>query len=83
MDRFLGSIDLVGNMPRDGLSLTVRVSSYQNIIGLTGKLFQLADNLFLAGNNFIAGFVIIVEIQSDLLFGKVFNMADRGKHQVI
>ena len=83
MDRFLGSIDLVGNMPRDGLSLTVRVSSYQNIIGLTGKLFQLADNLFLAGNNFIAGFVIIVEIQSDLLFGKVFNMADRGEHQVI
>ena len=83
MDRFLCSIDLVGNMPRDSLSLTVRVSGYQNIIGLTGKLFQLTDNLFLAGNNFIAGFIIIVEIQSDLLFGKVFNMADRGKHQVI
>ena len=83
MDRFTCGINLVGDVPGDSLPLAVGVCGYENIVCFSSQLFQLPDNFFLAGYNFIAGFVMVVEIQADLLFRKILDMADRSEHHVI
>ena len=69
-------------MPRDGLSLAVRVGSEVDGVHLGGRFAQSLHDLFLALNDFVVRGEIVGFIHADAALGQVPDVAHAGLHQI-
>ena len=67
-----------GEMGGDGFAFAVRIGRQIDGVGAAGQLLQLGDHLLLAGNDFVLGGEIIVDIDAETLLGQILNMTERG-----
>ena len=68
----------MGQMPADGLALTVRVSGKVDLIGLFGLALQFLDELFLALDVDILRGIVMIHIDAQLAGGQVADVAHAG-----
>ena len=68
----------MGQMPADGLALTVRVSGKEDLVGLFGLALQFLDELFLALDVDILRGVVVVHIDAQLAGGQIADVAHAG-----
>ena len=66
----------MGQMPRDGLTLAVRVRGQPNRIGQFRHFFQLFDRLLLVHRDDIRRLKVFVGVHAQAVFGQVANMPD-------
>ncbi len=74
------SVYFARHVPRDGLPLAVGVGRQKDGIRLLRRFLQFGDDLLLFGDDLIDGLKVIVNIDPQLAFGKVFDVSDRGLH---
>ena len=72
--------DLVGDVPRDGLALAIRVGRKQDPRRLLGRGFDLRDDLLLAVDDDVLGLEIMLDIDADGGLGQVLHVSDRSLH---
>ena len=70
-------------VPRDRLSLAVRVRCEIDGVAVLGGLLELADELLLAANGLIDGLEIVLDVHTELTFGKVAQVAHTGLDLVL
>lgn len=70
-------------MPRDRLSLSVRVRCEIDGVAVLGGLLELADELLLAADGLIDGLEIVLDVHTELTFGKVAQVAHTGLDLVL
>ena len=60
----------------DGFAFAIRVGCEIDVFDALGGLFQLADELFLAFDDFVARFEAVLDIHRQVLLGKIFDMTE-------
>ena len=70
-------------MPRDRLSLAVRVSCKIDVLCGFGSAAQLGDDRGLAGQRLIVRFKIVLQIDAHLALGQVAQVAHAGLDAII
>jgi hypothetical protein len=60
----------------DGLAFAVRVGREINVFDTFGGSLELADELLLALDDFVARFETVLDIYRQVLFGKVLDMTE-------
>ena len=62
----------------DGFAFAVRVGREVDFFHFLGGLFQLGDELLLAFDDFVMRFKAVIDIDCQILLGKIFNMTERS-----
>ncbi len=79
----LGLAEMFGDMPRDRLAFAVGVAGEVDILLAFGGALDLADYLLFALNYDVVGSEIMLDIYTQLAFGQVHHVADRGHDLVV
>src|SRR6185437_5914347 len=74
--------DLAGDVRGDRLTLAVRVGGDEHFPAVLRCVLQRGDGFFLAGNRHEVGEKPVVDVDAELLLGKVHDVAHRGAHAV-
>ena len=74
LGRLLGRFELLGDVPRNGLSLAVGVGGEQNFVDVFRRLFQLLQDLFFAWNDLVRLLKALLDIDAELL-GEVLDVS--------
>ena len=69
--------ELVGDVPRDGLALAVRVGREIYMIGLLGLGLDFLEHLRLARDDVVLGLEIVVDSDAKGALGQIHHVADR------
>ncbi len=69
-------------MGGDGFAFAVRIGRKIDGVGGAGQLLEVGDDLFLAGDDFIDGGEIVIDIDAETLLGQILYMAEGGFHLV-
>ncbi len=77
-NRFFRVADLFGDMPGDRLSFPVRIGPQIDGIGPRGGLSEFLDYFLLPAQDLVLRFEFPIEVDSQLIAGKVLDMADAG-----
>ena len=72
----------IGQMPADGLALTVRVGGEEHFVALLGQALKLLDDFFLALDVDILGSVAVLDVNAKLALGQVADVAHGGRHLI-
>ena len=70
-----GTAHFCGNVPGDGLTLSIRVSGQIDIFNFCRTLFQLLDDLSLSGHDYIFCFEVVGYIYPELFRRKILDMS--------
>ncbi len=74
--------EFFGEMGGNGFAFAVRIGRQIDGVGGAGKLFEVGDYLLLAGDDFVLGGEIIVNIDAETLLGQILNMTERSFYVV-
>ena len=80
---FLGQLQKLGQMPCDGLALTVRVRCQIYRFGRTGSSTQFIDQFFFSGYGNIFRRKIMLQIHTHGAFGQVTQMTHTGLDHIV
>jgi hypothetical protein len=69
---------LISDMPGNGFTLPVRVGRQVDVFGAFGCLFQLGNNFLLGFDHLVGGFKIVLHINAQGAFRKIFHMSHAG-----
>ena len=72
----------IGQMPADGLALTVRVGGEEHFVALLGQALKLLDDFFLALDVDILRRVAVLDVNAKLALGQVSDVAHGGRHLI-
>ena len=75
-------------MLADRFAFTIRVSGEIDGVSFFGGLLQLGNDLlvvalFRIGNYFVGRFEIVFDVNAQAFRRQIFDMADRGHHQIV
>ena len=73
---------LLGDVPRDGFPFAIRVERQVDRVHLTRGFLELAQDLFLAGNNAVLRQEILVDIHAHLGLWQVLDVPERRLYRV-
>ena len=62
-------------VPRDGLSLSIRVGGEIDSVRALRQLLQSGDDFFLTRNNDVISFEIVVDVNAESTFRQIFDVA--------
>ena len=82
-DLGLGLAEMLGDMPRDSLAFAVGVAGEVDVILALRGALDLAEYLLFALDCDEIGSEIVLDIDSQLAFGQVHDVADRGHDLVV
>ncbi len=82
-DLGLGLAEMLGDMPRDGLAFAVGVAGEVDVFLALGGALDLAENLLFALDCDEIGRKIVLDIDPELAFRQVHDVADRGHDLVV
>src|SRR5713101_8789665 len=69
---------LLGQVPRDGLALAVRVRGQVDVVGGQGQLLQLGENLLLTRNDDVFRLEIVVDVDAQRALGQILDVPERS-----
>ena len=66
----------LGQMGGNGLAFAVRVRCEIDCVGLFRQFFELGEDFFLAGNDYVFGLEIAVRIDAQLALGQILHVPE-------
>ncbi len=65
-------------MVADGFAFAVRIGCEVDVVGLFGGGFELGDELLFAFDDFVMRFEAVLDVDIEVLLGKILDVAKRG-----
>ena len=78
----VGVLQLLGDVPGDGLALAIRVGGQVDGVRRLCVLLQLAQRLLFALDDVVLRLEAVVDVHAHLALGQVLDVAHRGLHRV-
>jgi hypothetical protein len=80
---FLGELEVIGHVPRDGFSFAVRVGGQIDGGGVGGGGLEFVKHLLLATDDHILGLEVVLDFDAHLGRGQVYDVPDRREDFVV